>query len=628
VGGRRIFGAVALLGAGLVFSTTTAPPAVAAHGDTATFVDVDGQVDAPTRLAEGPDGMIWFTSTGNDRIGRLDPTIETFEAGVDQPYGIAAGPDGNLWFTADTAVGRITPAGVVTTYPDAQLQGGRDIVAGPDGYLWFTAEISDAIGRIDPDGSIDWFTDAGIDGPTGLGWSGEPQPPSGVIIPVLLFSNTGANDLGAFIPLADSFNFLTVNGLDGPGDIAPDGDGLVVASTGNDRVLRCPSALSCASRAADVEDIGPVAGTGVVGADDRYLWQASLDDDSVVARNVSVLDESTTFTPTDTDAISDLVPTGDGDLWFTSQANDRLGRIEVDDTPPVIEVTGLVEGAEHPRTAPPTLGLTCTDEVGGSGLVGCAASQEDQEAFDGQPVPDTGPGPQTLRASAVDEWGNVARLDVHHTVTTTSTCNGLPATAELAFGDDVNEGPFGEPKVVVGTPGDDAVDLGAIEVTLCLGGGKDTVRTSGSVIDGWLGPGNDVIHGTWGALVRGGTGADRFVADGGVPEATGGRGNDVMIGVFEVDVFDGGPGNDLLVGGKGRDELRGGSGRDVLNGGPGPDQLYGGDQNDVLFGLGASDSLFGDLGNDLLDGGSGNDFCWGGPGTDAAVRCHRTFEIP
>jgi streptogramin lyase len=54
---------------------------------------------------------------------------------------ITAGPDGALWFTenAANAIGRITTAGMVKTYPlptpNAFPCG---IAAGPDGALWFT----------------------------------------------------------------------------------------------------------------------------------------------------------------------------------------------------------------------------------------------------------------------------------------------------------------------------------------------------------------------------------------------------------------------------------------------------------------------------------------------------------
>ena len=74
------------------------------------------------------------------------------------PRDVIAGPDGALWFTeleqqpGDGSIGRITTAGVVTTYTDPTILSPGDITAGPDGALWFTDERAgnSSIGRIDP----------------------------------------------------------------------------------------------------------------------------------------------------------------------------------------------------------------------------------------------------------------------------------------------------------------------------------------------------------------------------------------------------------------------------------------------------------------------------------------------
>src|SRR5262245_45830415 len=73
----------------------------------------------PTTIVVGPDGNLWFTEQGADKIGRITPTGVVTEFTVPPPgsfpVGIAAGPDGNLWFTlaVGNQIGRITPAGVV-----------------------------------------------------------------------------------------------------------------------------------------------------------------------------------------------------------------------------------------------------------------------------------------------------------------------------------------------------------------------------------------------------------------------------------------------------------------------------------------------------------------------------------
>jgi streptogramin lyase len=124
--------------------------------------------DGPGRITAGPDGALWFTEhLGGTKIGRIavDGTVTVFTvptpgAGV---FGIAAGSDGNLWFTEQSAiqVGRITPSGVVTEFPVVFPPHG--ITLGPDGNIWFVEGRSDfsgsvgILGRALPDGTIQHF---------------------------------------------------------------------------------------------------------------------------------------------------------------------------------------------------------------------------------------------------------------------------------------------------------------------------------------------------------------------------------------------------------------------------------------------------------------------------------------
>jgi streptogramin lyase len=122
----------------------------------------------PFGITAGPDGNLWFTfivSNAGFMIGRITPagTITTFPVNPHSHYagGITAGPGGNLWFLEGDvhfgAIGRITPSGVVTEFP---VPASRllDIAAGPDGNLWFTDNGRNTIGRITPSGTIREFT--------------------------------------------------------------------------------------------------------------------------------------------------------------------------------------------------------------------------------------------------------------------------------------------------------------------------------------------------------------------------------------------------------------------------------------------------------------------------------------
>ncbi|MGZ7023751.1 MAG: virginiamycin B lyase family protein, partial [Ilumatobacteraceae bacterium] len=105
---------------------------------------------SPSTITLGPDGAMWFTEEGSNRIGRLTPggslsefPIPTVQAA---PGGIIAGPDGNIWFTeSKTAkIARLVPSsGQITEFPTAV--GGAGIVVGSDGNLWLTASSANKI---------------------------------------------------------------------------------------------------------------------------------------------------------------------------------------------------------------------------------------------------------------------------------------------------------------------------------------------------------------------------------------------------------------------------------------------------------------------------------------------------
>lgn len=124
-----------------------------------------GGGSSPRAITVGPDGNLWFTTTGftTTAIGRITPDGQITEYPAHpgySPYGIAAGHDGILWFTEDFRgrIGRITPAGDVTEYPALAVGYLGAIAAGLDGNLWFTAGgFGSRIARITPSGTTTEF---------------------------------------------------------------------------------------------------------------------------------------------------------------------------------------------------------------------------------------------------------------------------------------------------------------------------------------------------------------------------------------------------------------------------------------------------------------------------------------
>jgi virginiamycin B lyase len=152
----------------------------------------------PGGIAAGPDGNVWFSETGADKIGRITPegAITEFPlTPASGPIGIVLGPGGNLWFAETYAnkIGVITPAGVVIgEYPVPTANSDdRYLAYGPDGNVWFTETLGDKIGRITPQGAITEFPLSGkansgpqriIAGPDGNLWFTYGTSPNDAVV--------------------------------------------------------------------------------------------------------------------------------------------------------------------------------------------------------------------------------------------------------------------------------------------------------------------------------------------------------------------------------------------------------------------------------------------------------------
>jgi streptogramin lyase len=144
-------------------------------------IDDPGAGGSANYLTTGPDGNVWFNTSGG--IGKITPggviTLYPAPTLAATISGLTPGADGNVWFTSSPAsggddtqavsvVGRITPSGVITTFPILSSPLGDQVVTGPiaegsDGNVWFGALIptgnSDSnpeleMGRVTPSGRI------------------------------------------------------------------------------------------------------------------------------------------------------------------------------------------------------------------------------------------------------------------------------------------------------------------------------------------------------------------------------------------------------------------------------------------------------------------------------------------
>ena len=231
-----------------------------ATGNPVDFIDGGGALLNPLGAAIGPDGNLYVTSEGNNRIlcvdsdtGQLisvvvqdDPgTLEVDESGgLDQPTGVLFGGDGLMYvasFNSDSILryDELTGEFVDVFVPSGS--GGLDgpdagMVFGPGGDLFVPSYFSHRVLRYSgADGSS-----LGAFIPTGVGGLNNPRnllfrPSDGNLLvtsegsdEVLLYDGTTGAPMGAF-----------VSSVGGPSGLAFGSDGaLYVASTSNNRVSR------------------------------------------------------------------------------------------------------------------------------------------------------------------------------------------------------------------------------------------------------------------------------------------------------------------------------------------------------------------------------------------------------
>ncbi|MGA2353497.1 MAG: hypothetical protein ABSG02_03310 [Terriglobales bacterium] len=122
--------------------------------------DVPTPGSRPHDPAVAPDGSLWYTGQGANKLGRLDPKtgefkeypLKTANSGA---HGLVADKAGNIWFTAIAGgyIGKLNPkTGEIAEYrpSDGTKIDPHTPMFDHDGILWFTNEETNYIGRLDP----------------------------------------------------------------------------------------------------------------------------------------------------------------------------------------------------------------------------------------------------------------------------------------------------------------------------------------------------------------------------------------------------------------------------------------------------------------------------------------------
>jgi len=282
--------------------------------------------NAPFKIADGPDGNLWFTELAGNEIGRISLSGSITEFAVPTPNSfpvhIAAGPDGNLWFTegSSSKIGRITPNGVITEFPVLTANSTPNgITAGPDGNIWFTEIDGNTIGRITPGGTVTEF-----------------PVPTASALPAEIISGPDGN-LWFTEAQADKIGRITTSGTVTEFTVPTAGqalNNLTVGSNGNIWFVE----TSTHNAFAEITTGGmftefplmnaQIVPRGITAGPDGNLWFTDVNNTQsligVLGTNGAVIHE---FPLSTLNASLDITSGPDGNLWFTEYGNHKIGRI-------------------------------------------------------------------------------------------------------------------------------------------------------------------------------------------------------------------------------------------------------------------------------------------------------------
>jgi len=122
----------------------------------------DGAIWAPVWAPApywAPPGTSWIERIGSSGTQTKFLIAEGVDLGNAQG-GIITGPDGAIWFTSSGNIERITPDGAIVRYPHTSPTiSATALCAGPDGNVWFVDQYNSRIGNVRvPNGTISNFS--------------------------------------------------------------------------------------------------------------------------------------------------------------------------------------------------------------------------------------------------------------------------------------------------------------------------------------------------------------------------------------------------------------------------------------------------------------------------------------
>jgi virginiamycin B lyase len=305
----------------------------------------------PQDLVLGPDGNIWFTERGNNKIGRINPSnptqLDEYPTVGTAPDIITVGPDGALWFTelSSNSIGRIAPgvAPSAVSIGGLGLQSPRGIAVGPDGNLWVTdAGAPTEVVIVSPAGTK--VDDVAL--PTNFDPRNIAKGPDGNMWVAGFNTNNFARIVAAGTPTLDPADGYPAPSGVTPMDIIAGNDGnlwYTAQGTTVGRITTAGVATNFTSKGVDP--------FGITLGPDGAVWYAEFQAGAV--GRVDAAGNTTNVTGMTAPAGPRYVTAGPGNtVWFTEETGNRLGRVVGIDLP---------QPPPPPPPPPPTTDVTRPD---------------------------------------------------------------------------------------------------------------------------------------------------------------------------------------------------------------------------------------------------------------------------
>jgi virginiamycin B lyase len=333
----------------------------------------------PSGITLGPDGNLWFTETGNNKIGRITTAGVITEFPIptanSQPNGITTGPDGALWFAETGAgpglggIGRMTTEGVFTEFRLSLTQSQPyGITSGPGGALWYTAteRNGNRVGSITIGGQVGELLDGpppgyiGVPfsiaaGPDGALWFAECAPQA------LPCTNS---EIGR-VTWQGNFTQYSAAGVSAYGiAVGPDGALWFTDGGAANKIGRITTAGAMTEFPVASGSLG-----GVTIGQDGALWFASALAGGNTIGRITTAGVATAI-PVSGDPLN--ITTGpDGTLWFTENNANSIGRLALT-TPQDLLVTPVANvdasGTKGVAFTPSSFSYTLTSPSGSVGF--------------------------------------------------------------------------------------------------------------------------------------------------------------------------------------------------------------------------------------------------------------------